>query len=334
MIIKKRGIPLLIQKYRALLRRLPPNHPKIQIIKDELGRRKAGYYGERSLDFPLGFLDEKKYAIFHDLRLQDQSRYFQMDTLLLSEKYALIIEVKNMAGTLFFDPIFNQLIQTVDGVEKAYPDPIFQMERQASQLKTWLIKNRLPHFPIFTLLVISHPQTIIRTTPENHKLSLQVLHRDALPKKINQLEKQLSPSTITQKELKKATRLLKNGHCEADFAMLDRFQIAPGEVIRGAICSNCQAHPLLKTHGSWYCSNCQKKCKDAHVAALKDYELLFGHTITNRKCRQFLHMTSPGQTTRLLQSMNLTHTGSNKGRIYHLTEDGEEFVDSRRIEDK
>ncbi|MDQ7861687.1 nuclease-related domain-containing protein [Peribacillus frigoritolerans] len=60
-------------------------------------------------------MNRKSYYIFHDLRLQDQSRFFQLDTLLISKKYALIIEVKNIAGAIYFDPHFNQLIRTIEG---------------------------------------------------------------------------------------------------------------------------------------------------------------------------------------------------------------------------
>lgn len=104
MIVKKRKVPLAIRKLRALTYRLPPNHPKLPLIMNDLKKREAGYKGECSIDFPLSFLEPKSYFIFHDLRLQDQSRFFQLDTLLISKKFALIIEVKNMAGSLYFDP--------------------------------------------------------------------------------------------------------------------------------------------------------------------------------------------------------------------------------------
>ncbi|MFJ7366272.1 nuclease-related domain-containing protein [Peribacillus frigoritolerans] len=102
LIVKKRKVPLAIRKLRALACRLPPNHPKVPLIMNDLKKREAGYKGECSIDFPLSFLEPKNYFIFHDLRLQDQSRFFQLDTLLISKKFALIIEVKNMAGGAVF----------------------------------------------------------------------------------------------------------------------------------------------------------------------------------------------------------------------------------------
>lgn len=254
MIIKKRKIPLSILKTRALLRRLPPYHPKTPLIKEELSKREAGYKGESSLDFYLSFLEEKNYFIFHDLRLQDQSRFFQIDTLLLSKKFVLIIEVKNIAGTLYFDPLFNQLIRTKEENEMAFPDPLIQIQRHESQLKNWFSKNRLPGAPIHSLVVISNPQTIIRTTPENRQLSCKVIHREVLPSKISQIENSITKLSFSEKELKKTIRQLQKQHVEADFPILERYDITKNEILKGIICEKCNHIPLLKRHGTWFCS--------------------------------------------------------------------------------
>lgn len=323
MIIKKRKVPLSICKTRALIRRLPPQHSQISLIKENLNKREAGYKGESSVDFYLSFLEEKNYFIFHDIRLQDQSRFFQIDTLLLSEKFVLIIEVKNIAGTLYFDPVFKQLIRTKEGKETAFPDPLIQIQRHELQLKNWLLKNRLPTAPIHSLVVISNPQTVIRTASENRELSSKVIHRENLPSKISQIENSITKSSFSEKDLKKTIRQLKKQHIEADFFILQRYNLTKDELLKGVICENCHHIPLLKRHGTWFCSQCQHTCKNAHIQALKDYFFLIGPTITNRQLRDFLMMTSSASATRILQSMNLTYTGTNKGRVYNLFFDRE-----------
>ncbi|RFU60027.1 nuclease-related domain-containing protein [Bacillus sp. V59.32b] len=98
MIIKERKKPLKIQKLEALLRRLPSNHPKRQKISEELAKSLAGYYGEQSLDHYLSDLSESEYFILHDLRLSDKNeRFFQLDSLLISSRFFLILEVKNIS---------------------------------------------------------------------------------------------------------------------------------------------------------------------------------------------------------------------------------------------
>ena len=124
-------------------------------------------------------------------------------------------------------------------------------------------------------------------------------------------------------------RLLLKHHTEADFPILEQYNIMKDEILRGVICPHCGKLPIMKVHGNWYCSYCKSKSKEAHIQALKDYQLLFGSTITNSQLRDFLKITSSTAATRLLQSMNLISTGSNKNRVYTLSFDDEESSDSR-----
>ncbi|MEH7332649.1 nuclease-related domain-containing protein [Neobacillus drentensis] len=87
MIIKKRTIPLVILILEALCRRLLP-------------------------------ID--KYMILHDLNLPDGDSNCQIDTLLLTPEFALIVEVKNMAGKLIFDTENEQFTQINNDKEKGY----------------------------------------------------------------------------------------------------------------------------------------------------------------------------------------------------------------------
>ena len=203
MILKPRKLPLSVQKYQALTRRTPPNHPKIPLIKENLRKGIAGYRGECAIDYPLTFLSNKKYSILHDVRLPDESRFFQMDSILICNEFILILEVKNIAGKLYFDPVFNQLIRTIGTEEKALSDPLTQVKRHEEQFQRWLNYNKLPSIPILSLVVISHPSTIITTSPENRNLNQIVIHRDQLPTKIMQFEKQYHEPLFQKKNARK-----------------------------------------------------------------------------------------------------------------------------------
>ncbi|MFJ7639399.1 nuclease-related domain-containing protein [Peribacillus sp. NPDC097225] len=328
MIIKERKIPLSILKLQALLRRLPPAPPKIPFIMSELSKKEAGYRGECAIDFPLSFLETKEYFIFHDIRLQDQTRFFQIDTLLLSRKFILIIEVKNIAGSLYFDSTFNQLIRTKDGKEMGFPDPLNQIERHESQLKSWLMKHGLTEPPIYSLVVISNPQTIIRANPENRNLHYKVIHRDTLPFKIHQIEKSINQPSLSDKELKKIIKIINKHHTEADASVLERFNLSMEDFIKGVICEKCLMSPLLRQRREWRCSRCEHESKDGHIRALKDYYFLLGPTITNRQLREFLSISSSASATRILRSMNLVSEGMNKGKVYRVPFEYEKEADS------
>jgi Nuclease-related domain len=127
LIVKERTIPIRIQKIEALLRRITENHWKRAEMETDLAKRWAGFSGEQALDFPLSKLPEKDFMIFHGLRLSNGKYFFQIDTLILTTYFALILEAENYSGTLYFDPILNQLIQTTpNGETRGYANPIEQ----------------------------------------------------------------------------------------------------------------------------------------------------------------------------------------------------------------
>ncbi|CAM3544699.1 nuclease-related domain-containing protein [Aeromicrobium ponti] len=318
MILKERKIPLLIRKLEALLRRLPPLHPKIPLINEDLNKRIAGYKGEASIDFHLDFLDSKGFFIFHDIRLPDGPRFFQIDTLVLTKKFALVLEVKNITGILQFDTVYNQLIRTKNGEEQVFPCPILQVNRQASQLGNWFSANAINgSIPIYSIVVISNQHTRIKVIPPHINLSQKVIHRDTLPTKIQQIEKSIK-NEISDKLFKKIIRLLKKQNTEGETSILSRFQIKESEVLTGVFCPACNHLPLVRVNRTWHCTGCKSTHKDAHIKALNDYNFLIGTTITNKESRDFLHLDSSYTATRLLKSLNLPHTGANKNRTYTL----------------
>ncbi|TMU83607.1 NERD domain-containing protein [Bacillus sp. BHET2] len=320
MIEKERVMPRIILILQALLRRLPQNHPKQHLISDELGKRMAGYKGETALDYTFSFLDPKTHFILHDLRIPFKDSFFQIDTLIITTKFILIIEVKYLAGVAYFDPVFNQLIQTKDGSEIALPDPTLQIKRQESQLIKWLNKYAFPSIPIYSYVVMSNDRTIIKTSPDNKSLNKVVIHRHSLLDKINRLENAgHGIETISIKNIKKLIRTFKRHHQEANPSVLERYNIMEKDLLKGVYCEKCNHLPLERRHGTWSCLKCENNNSHAHIQALNDYELLISPTITNTKLRKYLAIESPYVAKRLLQSLNLPTTGTKKGTTYILT---------------
>lgn len=313
MIVKERKIPLHIKKIEAILRRIDSKHSKHSTLEEERGKRLAGYRGEQSLDYYFSQLPKKDFHILHDVRIpRFESHFFQLDTLILTTRFLLQIEVKNISGALFFDQTFNQLIRTFDEKEQAFPDPLLQVKRQQQHVQSWLAENQFPAMPIFPLIVISHPSTIIKSAPE------KVIHAAALPDKINQLERKYQKEIVQLKDLKRMSRLLIKQHTPLNPDLLKTYHIKEKEIKAGVHCPKCSFLPLKKSKKGWYCPACEAYDKSAHIEALKDYAYLIETTITNQQAREFLQVTSPYVVSRLLASLNLEYTGNLKGRKYKL----------------
>ncbi|MBO1513619.1 nuclease-related domain-containing protein [Metabacillus bambusae] len=318
MIIKPRLFPVYIQKLEAFTRRLSPDHPKFELIKENLSKRLAGFRGEESLDYHLKFLDEQQYNIFHDVRLFDGIHYFQLDTVILSKKFILILEVKNFVGTLHFDSNFSQLIRLQDGKKESFPDPILQVERQSDQLRRWLKHVKCAKLPVESLVVISNPRTILETTHHNEKIYKKVIHSAKLPFSISSIEKDYDKNYLSEKQLLRLSQQMVKDHSPLKSDILARYNIQKEDIKKGVFCRNCESPGMERRKGKWICQTCRFVSKDAHLTALKDYSLLIDSTITNQILRDFLNIQSTSVANKLLFSMALESKGTNKGKIHHL----------------
>ncbi|WP_227937240.1 nuclease-related domain-containing protein [Alkalihalobacillus deserti] len=320
MIIKKHEKTLAIEKLQALLRRLPTNHPRLSDVEDDLARRLAGVSGENSIDYPLSFLPSENHLIFHGLRLSHAPHFFQMDTVIVTRKFLLVIEVKNISGMLYFDQDLHQLIRTrKDGVREILPDPILQVKRQQFLFEGWLVRNHFHDIPVRPFVLISNPLTSISSNLEPSLLSQIVIHRDALPDKVTRLSEEFFEKELSPPDLKRMIMLLQKQHTPLDPAILTKHKLSSGELKAGVICPACSYSPLPRVYGSWHCPRCSVKYKDAHVAALRDYALLIGTSITNREARNFLKVESDDLVKRILNSIGRKYEGATKGRVYDLS---------------
>ncbi|MCD8503269.1 MAG: NERD domain-containing protein [Bacillaceae bacterium] len=319
MITKNRSYPIKAHKLEALLRRLPKNHRKREEIEVELAKILAGYHGEESLDYYISLIDNNSMYILHDLRLPDENGYyFQIDTLILTPSFFLIIESKNLSGELFFDFQHHQLIRKSQEKVDVFNDPIVQTDLQMLQLKKWLVKNKFPTPPIETIVVITHPSALIRTSSTATNSKHNIIRSQYLPIRIEQLKDTFHEISITEKQIQKLTKLFIKNNSPKIHDILQLFNIRIDELLTGVQCSQCDELSMEKEKLFWKCPQCQYVTKDAHIQALIDYFLLVQPTIRNRDLRYYLNINSRFVTNRLIAPLNLPSSGPTKNREYHL----------------
>ena len=206
LIVKSCSIPIKVTQIEELLPRLALNHPKRLALESELGRTTAGYWGEKSVSSILEVLPKNEYFIFHDIRLQGKPYPFQIDLLVLSSYFFLILEVKNMAGELYFDDSFKQIIRTLNNQTEAFDDPVMQVNLQRKQLQAWLSAKKLPLIPIETLVVSANSKAVLRA--ENKRLSDLVVRKNNLVTKIEDAGSKASARDHIEKRIEKTSKLI------------------------------------------------------------------------------------------------------------------------------
>ncbi|GKU83548.1 nuclease-related domain-containing protein [Niallia sp. NCCP-28] len=314
MIAKRLERPLLIPKLETLLKRIVPKHEKIPLIQSDLHKLAAGYRGEQSLHFAFSFLPENKYYILHDLRLFDGKHYFQIDVLILSTKYLLLLEVKNISGELHFDTAFNQLIRIKGEKKTAFPDPLTQVKRLKLQLQQFLKLDE--SIPIYSLIVIANPSSIITA---NRSQQSHILHSSYLPFQMEQISESISRHALDEHSIKALIKKIKKKHMPFHSSVLSKYQLESNHIQKGVICKNCGYLPINRINANWHCPKCDFKDKKAHLRALKDYYYLYGDTITNQQAKRFLQIDSTSLAIRLLKPVSAKSSLEGRGRTYFLS---------------
>ncbi|GEN54476.1 nuclease-related domain-containing protein [Halobacillus faecis] len=312
MIIKQRTFPRDIEQLQAIERRLGANHPQLPKVKEHLKNRLSGHKGELALNFPLSYLPEN-YRIFHHLRLYDGTHFFQIDCLILTDQWILIVEAKNIGGELFYNQRFNFLSRTWDDGPQTFSDPVLQVRRHRRQLQQWLHSKGFPDIPIYCLVANSHPGTSINT--DDPSLDI-VIRTEALPEKVEEIATKHNGMDYRCSHL--VSDKLINSHSDYHKDYTELFHLQSHEYKKGVFCTACQKLPIHRLHGTWGCENCRRKNPTAHIPSLKDYFLLNGAEITNKGLRDFLLINSPNIAKKILTDMNLETYGNNKGKVYLL----------------
>ncbi|MCP8967814.1 nuclease-related domain-containing protein [Ectobacillus ponti] len=315
MIQKKRTKPLKLLVLEAFMRRLPATHAKQQEAEAELAKVRAGYLGEHSLDFYLRLLPEQEYLILHDLRLLDRDYYFQMDTLILHSSMLLILEVKHISGELSFDQDFQQLIRSNEHGQEVFRDPVSQVDRQARQLMRWLQQHECKQVPVHDLVVLTNDRSLVRANPHDARMEKVIRSAGLLPH-IERLSG--GKALLSKRDMTGLAERLIQQHRPASYRVLEKFMVQPQELLAGVHCPQCKRMGMTQIKRIWRCLRCGHRSRDAHYESLQDYALLLKPQAGNKELRSFLGITCERLMLRMLDEMELPHTGNGRGRVYQI----------------
>lgn len=307
-----------LSKILALDRRTAPFHPIKPRLQDQIKKERTGIKGESALTFPLKFLPGEDISIFHNPRLPDGNDYFEIDKLLLSKQYILMLEVKNWYGTLYFDGDRQVIRVGDDGREEGLPNPIIQVKLQRHRLQKWLRMYNFPHVPILYFVVISFPSTIIKPLFPQSTVPNEVIYSKSLPFHIHEQNHIYTNQVLDQRTFQQIFDRIQADHTPSKADVLKKFGISKNELIKGVFCPECAANPMKKEHNKWLCPQCHHASRSAHLQALHDYKLLIGDTITNQDAREFLRIDSSHVMKRILQKEGFPVSGKNRWQKYTL----------------
>lgn len=309
---KERSDSLTLKGLISAQSRMDANHPTMAVLSSKQSIIEAGIGGEQQVAEVLGrYKLPFRNNIFHDLSLSSDS-YFQIDHLLKTPNYGVILETKNMAGSLEFRDNPPQLIQKrEDGQIKYYESPVVQLERNIELFSAWLYERNID-LPLYGAIVLAYPKQHVEIPPADTK----ILFPNLVPpyiKSLPQQGKRLDTSTFNWL----SAELLRCHQTYIPKPICESYQIPIQDVQPGVRCVSCGKIGMIKIPRSWHCPVCKVNNHLAHEPTLVEWFLVVKRTITNRECREFLGVDIH-TAKRILLSMDLKRCGTFRDRSYRM----------------
>ncbi|WP_160724508.1 nuclease-related domain-containing protein [Bacillus sp. USDA818B3_A] len=295
--------------------RLPAGHSALPFLAAKQASIEAGIGGEERVAEVLRKVSFSfDHHILHDLSPASND-YFQMDTFTLSPWFGVVLEVKNIGGTLEFRDNPPQLVRTrEDGHKDGFESPVVQLRRNCDLLLNWL-KARGLQLPVYGAVVLAYPKQIVAVPPVKTKLLFPSMISSFI-KNIPRQERKLNSSAfqhLTDELLISHQPFIPKPVCES-------FKLPFSDFQNGVRCMFCGRIGMIKLPRTWVCPCCDAKDHVAHERALREWFLIYKRSITNRECREFLGVDDIHTATRILKSMDMRSEGLFKDRKYYMFE--------------
>lgn len=327
LIAKKQLIPLRLLADQALLDHLPEGHLKRPTVEDDLAKLQAGWRGEQNFSYYLDMRNEDNVRIFYDLRLTLEQYVFQIDALFLTNTFASIMEVKNYSGTLQFDPGGERMIRLNGDRREGFSNPVTQVKRHGEMLSKWLAARNLPHPPLESLVIIAYASTMVACPGNIREISEKIIHAELVTSRIDTLTKKYSHDRQDSQMMTQVEQALLQEHTDPPIDVLKKFGIHSDELQRGVRCPHCHSFLMNHSYAAWICNRCGHSSKTAHEQTILNYFLLFGPTMTNKQCREFLKIEDRQLVRRLLKNMKFQPRGQGTGSGLYYECPSHEWLD-------
>ena len=186
-------------------------------IKRDITNLKIGLEGERSVSYELknSFIPM---ICLHDIRIENVGYVAQMDYILITEYFIMVLETKKLNGDIVINEAgeFIRRFKTKDGrifKQEGMYSPISQNERHVRILENFLKSNGLiKRMPIYSTVVMANPKAIINRNKAPYAIKNEIYKYDqltsVLKKKISECEK--SGKIFESQMIKIANFLLTN----------------------------------------------------------------------------------------------------------------------------
>ncbi|MBB6446730.1 NERD domain-containing protein [Bacillus benzoevorans] len=225
--IEKLKTPILVKEAAESIQLIEQYKKKLEHTADEKQNKflnnkikllELGLKGENRVLFELqnSFLP---IHILHDVRIAHKDLKAQIDFVVLTRKFMLVIEVKNYFGNILVNEKDEFIRQVYKGNKLAFQEgfysPIRQAERQVEVFESYMRDmGAVTRTPIKSVVVFSNNRTIINTKKASEQVKKKILRADGLVGYIKQELEKASPVHFLDNRMKEISDYIKASHFE------------------------------------------------------------------------------------------------------------------------
>ncbi len=314
MILKQRVEPPEILQLESLLQRVPIVHPLFPHWTEKLRRLSAGFHGEQRVDSLFYEISiEIPHYFIQDLYIQKPKSSHQIDSVLVTNRFVLLLEIKTIAGQLNFDPQLRQFSRTnKDGSVDGMNNPDDQIRRHEKFVQQFLTSQKVS-LPVIGVIVFTYPSSIVNSRPKNRI----IIQGSGLPYLMDQLLAKYPEEILTARKTRHLAGKLLERHSKRELRRIE----VPAGLRRGVLCGKDCGGTMNLNWRKWICDKCSRIDRYAHFETLLQYRVLISQTITNNEFRKFTGIESVATASKLLRIANMPSEGSYKDRIYTIPEE-------------
>lgn len=308
----ERKPPWELLAHERLLIRLPKNHEKYPFISQRVYQLRAGYSGEVEVDHILPEIGlPKEHRIFKNIQLEVLPNfYIQLDTLILTRHFLILMEIKKYAGTIFFEEEQGKTIKVSPNqdIEK-FECAAHQIDRAVHGLHK-ILENFPNYPPIIPILVMANAKVEIAKYPQ----SVPVKYKMQLPKYIR--TKLATQEQITTNEFSEIEKQIQTHMATKQRTPLcERYEIPIAALKKGVLCPHCNEKMEKKQGRSWTCQPCRLTSHTLIHQTIEDWFYLISHTLTNQQLCQFLDVHTKS-ASHILSQLTLRKIGQTSNAYY------------------
>ncbi|XKH49619.1 NERD domain-containing protein [Chryseomicrobium palamuruense] len=296
---------------------LPHYHPQKSYIESQLKNIKTGERGESKV---FRYLEEVTFKeppmILRNFIAQVHvRRVIQIDLVIITRRYILLIEVKNIAGHIKFNSVPAQLIRTLpETPPQAFDCPFTQLDRNLNGFSTLFPDLQLP---IYTALVWANASATFdfSSQPPHTFITLK-----RLPLFVQQLEQ--LPLVLPDNEVKKLQqKIITKTQFFQEVPFSKRYRIERTELLEGLFCPTC--HSALKRFvRTWVCKVCNVKAHELIALNILSQFAIHGPVLSISEIRKQLPEIGADAIRKVLLQAGYAAEGNTNARVYRKKIEG------------